>query len=241
MLFRSNEVRSQKKSLVILCVRDSGYDEATRDFLAMERQVGFRNESIHNYLNLIEKLVENNYVVLRMGRHCKEDLRLDGFYDYCRDFEANDLADFFFFLNAEFCISTGFGLEEIGVFLRKRTYLINVAPLGCLKGGPIYPYSLPRKHVDLITGQTLGMNEILERGMDQAYTMQALQAINGGYESNEINLITQFTENLIRLERDYVNQSQNLVGKNNEIYISKLWPNFDSSYKNLRSSNYVFI
>ena len=228
--FRSDlflkELRNSGKKLALLCIRDSGYDEKVRDAQSMEQNVGFRNESIYSYIGLIENLIRSDYVVVRMGRYCKETIEIKGFYDYCREFEVNDLSDFYFFFYAEFCISSGFGLEEIGVLLRKRTYLINVAPLGCLKGGFQYPCALPRVHIDSRTEKLLSISEIWERGMNQAYNVKTLERIKGRYLPNDPTTISEFSKTIIEMERhlsDYASATS--IGIK-EVCISKLWPNF---------------
>ena len=224
-----NQLKDTSRKIVVVCVRDSGYNEQNVNSEEMVESVGFRNNEIQKFIPAIEYLTSNGYNVVRMGRHNKEKVDINHYYDYSKDFLSSDENDFAWFNLAEFVISTGFGAEEAGALLRKKIYLVNVAPLDCLRKSSVYPFSLPMIHFKRSNKQLMRVSEIYSRGADKCYTRQQMDSIDLSVASNTPETIKRFTEQVVNYERALEKggvENSSLNSLKSKPSVSKYWPNF---------------
>lgn len=227
-----NQLKDPSRKIVILCVRDSGHNEENLNSTEMAENVGFRNNEIRDFIPAVRYLTSEGYNVVRMGRHNKEKIDINHYYDYSKDFPSSDENDFAWFNLAEFVISTGFGVEEAGALLRKKIYLVNVAPLDCLKQCAVYPFSLPLIHLNRSNEKLMNVSEIYSRGADKCYTKQQMDSIDLIVSSNTPQVIKKFLEQVVGYERDpqkgraKISSTESLAAKP---LVSKFWPNLKES------------
>jgi putative glycosyltransferase (TIGR04372 family) len=232
MPYGFDQLKDPSRKIAIVCVRDSGHNEKNQNAEEMAENVGFRNNDIRNFIPAIEYLISEGYNVVRMGRHNKEKIDINHYYDYSKDFPISDESDFAWFNLAEFVISTGFGLEEGGVLLRKKVYLVNVVPLDCLKHCSVYPFSLPLVHFKRCNEQLMKVSEIYSRGADKCYTKQQMNLIDLLVASNAPQTIKKFVEQVVNYETDLREgrvENSSIKSLEAKPLVSKYWQNLNES------------
>jgi putative glycosyltransferase (TIGR04372 family) len=156
------------KPLVLVAIRDSGYDEfciqsGRADHGILERQA-YRNANILEFSDCIKVLLQAGYSVLRIGRHSNSQLieQLDDYYDYSVD-QVNqaDMLDVVFHSISKFCISTGTGIDELSNLFRKRIYTVNLVPPSSRVSSILNPMILLQDYYDSTTGLKLSLNHII--------------------------------------------------------------------------------
>lgn len=227
-----NQLKDPARKIVVICIRDSGYNEENLNSEKMAENVGFRNNEILNFVPAIEYLIAEGYNVVRMGRHNKEKIDINHYYDYSKDLPISEENDFAWFNLAEFVISTGFGAEEAGALLRKKIYLVNVAPLDCLRHCLLYPFSLPLVHLKRYSEQLMKVREIYSRGADKCYTKLQMNSTNLSVVSNTPQTIKKFVEQVLKYERDLKKGKVKISSINSreaKPVVSKYWINLKES------------
>lgn len=230
--FGFNQLKDPSRKIVVICIRDSGYDEKRPNSEEMSENIGFRNNDIRNFIPAINYLIAKGYNVVRMGRHNKEKIEISHYYDYSNDLPCSDENDFAWFNLAEFVISTGFGAEEAGALLRKRIYLVNVAPLDCLRPCLIYPFSLPLIHLKQSNNHLMKVIEIYSRGADKSYTKQQMSLTDLSVTSNSPQTIKKFIGQVVKYERDVKDSSVKITPidlTEAKPVVSKHWINLKES------------
>ena len=150
-------MRPPSKPYVVLCVREPT-DPEINDNL--------RNSSPSTFVPIVDFLAANDLNCIRMSRNAKFQMypKTSDFVDYpFTDFKY-DFADFALFKNAEFCISTGFGVDHFASFFGKPVLLIN-APLMATYLRQERRYLLPKVFVDKFSKRILSIEEILTHGL----------------------------------------------------------------------------
>ena len=219
--------------IVCLQVRDSAY---------LNDQIPNHNWDYHNYRDCeidnyklaSEYLVDQGYIVIRMGRKVNKSFISNniGIYDYANCKWASDFMDIYLGFKCEFCISTGTGWDAVPAWIfRKPTIFTNLVPFGHL---PTYSENFlitTKRNFSQKLERELTISEVFGLGVSNfCYT--------SSYNHNQINLI----ENTPNEIKDVVIEMlQYLNGKDNateeQILISKrFWDlysiliNSDDSY-----------
>lgn len=120
------------KKIVIVALRDEGYDLTINPNFDPESQ-SYRNIPLKSFNPLLSDLVSQGFTIIRAGRHNSQHLR--DFNQNCLEIsdlicDEKSLCDFAIFYLATLVITTGTGIDEIGILLRKPTIYLNVAPFG---------------------------------------------------------------------------------------------------------------
>lgn len=120
------------KNIVIVALRDEGYDLSINPNFDPETQ-SYRNISLKSFTPLLNDLIARDFTIIRVGRHNRQHLSV--FNQNCleiSDLSCDDksMCDFAIFDLATLVITTGTGIDEIGLLLRKPTIYLNVAPFG---------------------------------------------------------------------------------------------------------------
>jgi len=248
-------VRSPSKPYVVLCVREPTNPEINDNL---------RNSSPSTFVPIVDFLAANDLNCIRMSRNAKFQMypKTSDFVDYpFTDFKS-DFADFALFKNAEFCISTGFGVDHFASFFGKPVLLLN-APLMATYLRQERRYILPKVYVDKFSKRILSIEEILthdlhliekdneleSRGimlMDNSLQIM-IRALGefcdkGYFISTNENTKSEGAAKRIGLSRFEYHKtkflSKQLVHEKNFnledlIYVSPFWPNITSAHKKM--------
>lgn len=154
------------ENYVIFAIRDSGYDLSRfEDFDLRDEE--YRNTPINFFLPTFQYFKSKNVSIIRVGRH--NNTSINSYAPEALEISSieckfPDLCDFAIFSGAKTVYSTGTGVDEIGLFLRKPTIYINVSPFGTVAKSPLIKAVLASDYFDG-TGKRLSLNELLENNL----------------------------------------------------------------------------
>jgi len=122
---------NEGQPFVCLLVRDSGFYSGKLYNRAAIESLDYRDSDISTFLSAIKWLNESNVFVLRMGTVMKDRVAYKNkyFIDYAFLSSRSDLLDIWLFANCNGIISSGSGLDQLGVIYKKPIMWINHLPL----------------------------------------------------------------------------------------------------------------
>jgi len=164
---------SENDKFVCLAVRDEAYQ--LKKVSARFKDWSYhdhRNFDINNFIMAAESLAERGYYVFRMGVVVKKALNTKNnkIIDYANSNLRSDFMDVYLGAKCTFCISTGFGFEEVPFVFRRPIALIQ-CPFGDI--GKIFAYSdkflvLTKHHILEKENRELSLSEIFSHGVAYA-------------------------------------------------------------------------
>jgi len=147
---------------ICLLVRDSGFYGRGIYNQRIIESLNYRDSDISTYLSAIKWLNESNVFVLRMGSVMKDRVVYKNryFIDYAFLSSRSDFLDIWLFANCNGIISSGSGLDQLGVIYKKPIMWINHLPLFDLLS---YTESLtvPKHLVHKSTNKALTLDEMI--------------------------------------------------------------------------------
>jgi putative glycosyltransferase (TIGR04372 family) len=156
---------------VCLAVRDGAYQQQKissryRDWSYHD----YRNQDIDNYILAAEELTKRGYYIFRMGVVANKPFKSNNpkIIDYVNSNLRSDFMDVYLGAKCTFCISTGYGFDELPYIFRRPIAYLTI-PLGTL-----YSYSekfllLTKHHILKKEKRRLSLSEIFSYGV--AYAM----------------------------------------------------------------------
>ena len=152
------------QKIVLLCIRDNHF-QLSRD--PKSKVQNFRNSSIFDFIPTIEYLCANSFFVIRMGKSSYEKLPAisENLIDYPFLEGKSDLLDITLFYLADFVVTTGTGLDQVGEMFRKPILRVNYLPIGDIMTKNRNYRVLPKQIVDKDTRQVLNLQEIVSHGL----------------------------------------------------------------------------
>lgn len=120
------------RKIVIVAFRDEGYDFSINPKFEPQTQ-SYRNTPLEHFIPLLSDLVAQDFTIVRVGRHNQQhvtDVNKHAIEISDLSCQDNSMCDFAMFYHAKLVITTGTGIDEIGLLLRKPTIYLNVAPFG---------------------------------------------------------------------------------------------------------------
>ena len=217
------------KPLVLVCIRDSKYDEVmNRD---PENRLSYRNSNPDNFIEISKYLTHLGYAVIRMGRSTNTKLseeHSEFLFDYAYSNLASELMDLYLFSECDFVISTEFGLDELGTLFRKPVLIVNLLPLYSVRISRFRSIILPKVLIDLNTHQPLSLKEIASRNISNAWsTYDYLNANVGILENTPFAILEFIKEALQVLNSNTVNNYySDEETKNLSVILPVWWPEF---------------
>jgi putative glycosyltransferase (TIGR04372 family) len=247
-----------EKPYVVLCVREPTKPEVNDNL---------RNTSPSSFIPIVNYLSTLGMNCVRMSRSA--NFKLDpgnaSLIDYpFTDFKS-DFADFTLFKSAEFCISTGFGVDHFASFFGIPVLAMN-APLMATYLRKEKRYILPKIFVDIQSNKVLSVDEILSKELHLIEKDSELKSLGYALIDNPpsvmTNAIKEFHENKYFLEISESTVSKNEAKRiavaryeyhrmyfqekelkyekefdlKNLIYISAFWPNLTNAGKVVNGS-----
>ena len=198
-----------EKPYVVLCVREPTNPEVNDNL---------RNTSPSLFIPIVNYLSTLGMNCVRMSRSA--NFKLDpgnaSLIDYpFTDFKS-DFADFTLFKSAEFCISTGFGVDHFASFFGIPVLAMN-APLMATYLRKEKRYILPKIFVGIESNKVLSIDEILSKGLHLIEKDSELKSLGYSLIDNPprvmTNAIKEFHENNFFLEINESTVSKNEAKK----------------------------
>ena len=155
--------------IVCIHVRDHGYyNDASRR--------GYRNSDIKNYIGVIEYLIQENYLVIRLGDKSAQKLNLNNknFIDYPFTDLKSDIMDLFLIKECNFYIGTPSGPLDTAWLFNKPTLTTNLYD--------IYP-TFPRKNIDRGV-----FRKIINKENGKILSLKDFATLNIRYHQTEVNI-----------------------------------------------------
>jgi len=158
---------------VCLVARDLGFDRSlARDEIEMQKQ-SLRHTPLTSFLPTIRFLNQIGYLVVRLGRHNDTRLEnLDGELAYVEidevDCSSTHIADFQAVEDSHFLISTGAGIDCLGLFYRKPVLYVNLLSASAHPESPLCKVGLLPTYYDKLNGTLLTFDEVISDPICQA-------------------------------------------------------------------------
>jgi putative glycosyltransferase (TIGR04372 family) len=228
--FLKNNGIENKQKIITILVRDEEFlvndpltgrgDVESRKFWNYH---SYRNGKIHDYEKAIEWLLRKEYVIIRMGKIAKNELKLKhkNLIDYAFSPDRSDFLDIWLFSKCKFCITTGSGIDAIADIYKNPILYINILPISNLT---FYNNSkwVPKKLHWIENGKELTMKQYIEADYHRSQDF-----IANGIQFTDLN------ENEIYEEiKQFINEQENQKYLDSEIHLSKNF--FDELIKTLK-------
>jgi putative glycosyltransferase (TIGR04372 family) len=120
---------------ICLLVRDDEYLKHINEKVGSKKDWSYhsyRNSNVESFRECINTMTALGYHVFRMGKHVQTPFPSKGnrkLVDYATSTERSDFLDIWLMANCSFCISTGAGLDSVGVIFHRPISYINFLPL----------------------------------------------------------------------------------------------------------------
>jgi len=155
---------------VCLAVRDSGYQKKKisprfRDWSRHD----YRNWNIDNFILAAEELTKKGYFVFRMGVSVEKPFNSKNpkIIDYANSQLRSDFMDIYLAASCSFCVSTGFGFQDLAVLFRKHLVELSV-PLAALLTFKEKFLVMTKHHICKKENRMLNFSEIFSHGVAYA-------------------------------------------------------------------------
>ena len=162
---------------VCLAVRDSAYQlrkisSRFRDWSYHD----YRNNDVNNYVLAAEELARRGYYVFRMGVVVNKPLDSNNpkIIDYANSNLRSDFMDVYLGAKCFFCISTGYGFDELPYIFRRPIALICV-PVGGTKTYSEKILFLTKHHILKKEKKRLSISEIFSHGVAHAFDTKTFE------------------------------------------------------------------
>ena len=220
---------NEGQPFVCLLVRDSGFYSGNKIYSINQ---DYRDSDISTFLSAIKWLNESNVFVLRMGTVMKDRVAYKNkyFIDYAFLSSRSDLLDIWLFANCNGIISSGSGLDQLGIIYKKPIMWINHLPLFDLLS---YTESLTiPKHLKYKnSNKPLTLKQILEcSGYLSAQDNYYFLFVSKHYQDSGIQIINLDESEILEATKEFWNR---IRGTNiDSVYDIKLQQKFWDEFKN---------
>lgn len=189
----------EERKIVVFCIRDNLY-QLTRD--PQSKVQNYRNSELEDFLPAVEYLCEENFFVIRMGRVAKDRFPFvhPNFLDYSFEKYKSDFLDIAIFALADFVISTGTGLDQVGEMFRKPVLRVNYLPIGDVMTRSRNQRVLPKLFEDNVTNKRLDLDEIVQRELFLANS-------DDQYAKANVKIISNPASSILEEVRHFVSKS----------------------------------
>ena len=188
------------KPLVLLCIRDSQFDEEMKRDPA--QSLSYRNSSPENFLEIATHYKSLGYEVIRMGRKTKGRLPenlASIIFDYSNSQLCSDLMDLYLFSTCDFVISSEFGIDELASIFRKPVFIVNYLPIHSVRISKYRSVVLPKVLIDANTKKALSIEEISDRNIYNIWSSQKYQELGVEFMENSPEIIADFVREAIEI------------------------------------------
>lgn len=191
-------VNSNQK-FVCLIIRDEKYLSKNFKNTKINKNT-FRNINPEKFYKTAQYLNRNGYFVFRMGKEAGKKFAISKnnkmIIDYPFSKNKSDFLDLFIIANSEFLISTGCGLDEIGVIFKKPIALIEPS-IAYYRNYHSKILHIFRRYRKISNKQILKTSEILDKNLDIILGTKHLNDNNIFLEEPSENEILNLTKEII--------------------------------------------
>ena len=196
----------EKKKIVCFAIRDHAYsNEKFKDLSVDHSYHSYRHTSLKRFELAAKFLSNNGYYVFRMGRKSNErfDVNDKKIIDYCNSNLRSDFLDVFIGANCFFCLSTGYGYDDIPLIFGKPLAIINTPIIG-LRARLNNQIFLTKHHYCKTNKKNLSLDEIFKKEahslfFSQDFLKKDIQ-LNDNSEDEIKDLVKEMSE---ILEKDF--------------------------------------
>ena len=233
---------SDQDKFVCFAIRDGAYQ--LKKISSKERDWSYhdyRHTDVDNFMLAAEELSKRGYFVFRMGVVAEKPFTSKNpkIIDYVNSNLRSDFMDIYLGANCSFCLSTGYGFEEVPIVFRKPIAQM-VQPLGNAFTHNEKYLILTKHHIFKKEERKLSISEIFSSGA--AYYFDSKDFEKKGIElkensSEEIrDIVTEMIDNIEKKD-NYTNEDKELQKRFSNLYeknIKKI--NFHNNIKDYFSN-----
>ncbi len=234
------------KKIVIINLRDSYYFDkyhSNRNF----KYFDVKNCDINDYKLSIEKLINCNYQVIRVGKGSNKKLEINNsnYFDLTNHQMRTDLLELFLTEKSSFIIGCNSGATYAALYLfKKPTYISNVLPLGIAYTNSKKILTNFKSIICTKTNKQLSLTEMYERGLffyqrTEKYEKEGLilQNLDPEIIQKSVNELMLRSENKWietqeekRLKNRFLTTYNNILEKDKEVIHGKINCHFGYDY-----------
>ena len=212
-------IKTNYKGIVLYCVRDNFYNKKlypNSDW----NTYNYRNYDFKTFIPSVQFLMSKGYLVLRMGRLNKEEIKLNSelFIDYSFCNWKSDFMDFFLGYVCSFCITTGNGMDAFAKLNKKKIGVI-INPISHIYDRKDWTYIFGN-FKDINSNNYLSISKIIENNLHEAGSLHNLNnkfSLEKNTSNDILGLVREITQKHLN-EFDYKKVNFNLQ--------SSFWKNY---------------
>lgn len=160
-----------KKKIVCLAVRDHAYSsEKVKDPRADHSYHSYRHTNLDRFKLTAKFLSDSGYYVFRMGKQSNQRFNINDkkVVDYSNSNLKSDFLDVFIGANCYFCISTGYGFDDIPLIFGRPLAIINTPIIG-LRSRLSNQIFLTKHHFCTEKNENLTLDEIFKKDVHSLF------------------------------------------------------------------------
>ena len=217
---------SDQDKFVCFAIRDGAYQ--LKKISSKERDWSYhdyRHTDVDNFMLAAEELSKRGYFVFRMGVVAEKPFTSKNpkIIDYVNSNLRSDFMDIYLGANCSFCLSTGYGFEEVPNVFRKPIVQM-IQPLGVAYTHNEKHLILAKHHIFKKEERRLSLSEIFSHGV--AYAFDTKDFVEKGIELKE-NSSEEIRDIVIEMD-EYLKNNKELSGEKKEL---------QKTFKDLYASN----
>ena len=193
-----------KDKFVCFAIRDHTYSDIKLSGLKVDSSYhNYRHTKLENFELAAKFLAEKGYFVFRVGRKAEEEFNVNHsrVIDYANLKLKNDFLDIYLGAKCFFCLSTGFGFDDLPLIFNRPLALINTPIVG-LRARTNNQIFLTKHHFSIQEKKNLTLSEIFSKNVASAY-------YNNEYLGKGIKLIDNTPEEIKDLVEEMVDMLNN--------------------------------
>ena len=209
---------------VCFAVRDVAYQE--KKISSTERNWSyhdFRHTDINNFMLAAEELTKRGYFVFRMGVIAEKKFisKNPKIIDYANSNLRSDFMDVYLGAHCSFCLSTGYGFEDVPIIFRKPIAHM-IQPLGTAYTHNEKYLILTKHHINKKNKREMSLSEIFSSGAGFFFQTQDFEKAGIELKNNtpeEIrDLVLEMAKN-IEFKNNYTIEDDELQNKFKSLYL----------------------
>jgi len=214
---------------VCFAIRDSAHNRLQKKTVRNNNWSyhDYRHWELDNFLLAAEELTKKGYYVFRMGRYVEKEFKTKNpkIIDYANSNLKSEFMDVFLGAKCSFCLSTGFGFDEVPNLFRKPIIYL-ILPFGHFRSFSDRFLILTKHHYLKKENRRLTLSEIFSHGLAFVYETKIFQ-------QKGIELVDNSPEEI----KDAVIEMHESLEENKKL--SNEDENLQKNFKNLYTNNYL--
>ena len=163
---------NENDKFVCFAIRDSSFSEVKASSRYVDWSYhSYRNYDLENFKLAAEELASRGYYVFRVGVTANKPFNLNNkkIIDYANSNMRSDFLDVYLGAKCLFCLSTGYGFDDVSYVFRKPLALLNTPVIG-FRSRSDNQIFLTKHHIcKSDNNKILALSEIFSKGVADAY------------------------------------------------------------------------